>query len=50
MAEALQESREEKDDLASKKRHMAIFTRQVTPPSKERRVSGNVFLTPTKRK
>ncbi|KAF9957986.1 hypothetical protein BGZ70_009354 [Mortierella alpina] len=50
MAEALQESREEREDLASKKRHMAIFTRQVTPPSKERRVSGNVFLTPTKRK
>ncbi|KAF9957653.1 hypothetical protein BGZ72_001567 [Mortierella alpina] len=49
-AELLQESREEKDDLASRKRHMAIFTRQTTPPQKERRISGNVFLTPSKRK
>ncbi|KAF9273295.1 hypothetical protein BGZ68_001638, partial [Mortierella alpina] len=49
MAEVLQETREEKEELAAKKRHMAIFTRQITPPRKERRISGNVFLTPTKR-
>lgn len=53
LAEVLRRSQEEKEDMVTQKRHMKIFDRQFPPsppPQKERRISSNVFLTPTKHK
>ncbi|KAG0340410.1 hypothetical protein BG004_006418 [Podila humilis] len=53
VSDKLRVGQEEKQDLLLRKRHRRIFdllSSPPTPPQKERRLSNNVFLTPTKRK
>ncbi|KAF9996697.1 hypothetical protein BGZ80_007186, partial [Entomortierella chlamydospora] len=47
MAERLQEEAEEKSELDARRKHQYLFDNSNSPPQKERRISNNVFLSPT---
>ncbi|KAF9410723.1 hypothetical protein BGZ76_005479, partial [Entomortierella beljakovae] len=47
IADDLKESKDQQEDQRVNKRHKHLFDRESSPRPSERRISGNVFLSPT---